>query len=88
MEVWACRRIGELRSWGFRLSRARYHLLPFACLIMELDNAMSAHASLKAVRWRDRLLILGGLAVLTLLAWGAMVEMAGRMSDPPAAAGP
>lgn len=35
---------------------------------------------------RDRLLILGGLAVLTLLAWGYMAEMAGRMHAAPAAA--
>jgi predicted metal-binding membrane protein len=47
---------------------------------------MSAHAVLKTTRWRDRLLILGGLAVLTLLAWGVMAEMAGRMNDAPAAA--
>ena len=42
--------------------------------------------SLKAVLRRDRLLILGGLAVLTLLAWGYMAAMAGRMSGTPAAA--
>jgi len=33
-------------------------------------------------RW-DRLLILGGLAVLTLLAWGVMAGMAGRMDGTP-----
>ena len=47
---------------------------------------MPSHASLKTVLWRDRLLILGGLAVLTLLAWGTMAEMAGRMHTAPAAA--
>jgi predicted metal-binding membrane protein len=47
---------------------------------------MSSHASLKTVHWRDRLLILGGLAVLTLLAWGVMAEMAVRMAEAPAAA--
>jgi predicted metal-binding membrane protein len=41
---------------------------------------------LKAVHRRDQLLILGGLAILTLLAWGSMAEMAGRMADAPAAA--
>jgi predicted metal-binding membrane protein len=40
---------------------------------------MPSQSSLKAVLWRDRLLILGGLAALTLLAWGTMAEMAGRM---------
>ena len=39
--------------------------------------------SLKAVLRRDRLFILGGLAVLTLLAWGYMAEMTGRMSGAP-----
>ena len=47
---------------------------------------MSARPSLQAVLRRDRLLILGALAVLTLLAWGYMVEMAGQMSAVPAAA--
>jgi predicted metal-binding membrane protein len=42
---------------------------------------MSSQSSLKAVLWRDRLLILGGLVVLTLLSWGVIAEMAGRMSD-------
>lgn len=47
---------------------------------------MPAQPSLKTVLRRDRLLILGGLAVLTLLAWGYMAEMAGRMNGAPAAA--
>lgn len=47
---------------------------------------MSSQPSPKTVLWRDRGLILGGLAVLTLLAWGAMAEMAGRMGDAPTAA--
>lgn len=46
---------------------------------------MSSQPSLKGVLWRDRLLILGGLAVLTLLAWGYMAGMAGRMGATPAA---
>ena len=46
---------------------------------------MSSPLSLNTTRW-DRLLILGGLAVLTLLAWGVMAEMAARMADAPAAA--
>ena len=45
-----------------------------------------ATSSLHAVHRRDRLLIVAGLAVLTLLAWGYMAAMAGRMSDAPAAA--
>jgi predicted metal-binding membrane protein len=44
---------------------------------------MSSPSSLKAVYRRDRLLILGGLAVLTLLAWGTMAGMAGRMNAAP-----
>lgn len=47
---------------------------------------MSSQTSPKAVLWRDRLLILGGLAVLTLLAWGAMAGMAGHTGATPAAA--
>lgn len=42
---------------------------------------------LGSVRRWDRLLILGGLVVLTLLAWGYMAGMAGRMADAPTAAG-
>ena len=41
---------------------------------------MQTRPSLEAVLWRDRLFILSGLAVLTLLAWGYMAEMAGRMN--------
>ncbi|PEN08911.1 hypothetical protein CRI93_03365 [Longimonas halophila] len=44
---------------------------------------MTDRASLQAVLRHDRLLILGGLAVLTLLAWGYMATMAVRMSDAP-----
>lgn len=47
---------------------------------------MANRPSLHAVLRRDRLFILGGLAVLTLLAWGYMAMMAGRMSDAPAMA--
>ncbi|NBB85072.1 MAG: DUF2182 domain-containing protein [Bacteroidetes bacterium] len=43
-----------------------------------------ATSSLHAVLQRDRLLIAAGLAALTLLAWGYMTAMAGRMSDAPA----
>ena len=45
-----------------------------------------ATSSLHAVHRRDRLLIVTGLAVLTLLAWGYMAAMAGRMNATPAAA--
>lgn len=48
---------------------------------------MSPHPSSKAILWRDRLFILSGLAILTLLAWGYMVVTAGGMSNMPAAAG-
>ena len=41
---------------------------------------------LSSVRLWDRFLLLAGLAVLTLLAWGAMAEMAVRMDGTPAAA--
>lgn len=54
--------------------------------VPEFPGAMSSPSSLKATLGRDRLLILGGLALLTLLAWGAMAEMAGPMNDGPAAA--
>ena len=47
---------------------------------------MAAQPSLRAVLWRDRLLILAGLAVLTLLAWGYMAQMAGRMEGASAGA--
>lgn len=58
---------------------------PFAFSTQQTPGAMSSPSSLNAVRRWDRLLILGGLAALTLLAWGYMAAMAGRMSDAPAA---
>jgi len=47
---------------------------------------MADQPSLQVTLQRDRLLIGAGLAGLTLLAWGYMATMAGRMSDAPAAA--
>lgn len=48
---------------------------------------MSPHPSSKAILWRDRLFILSGLAILTLLAWGYMMVTAGGMSNMPMASG-
>jgi len=47
---------------------------------------MSPQSSLTTVLWRDRLLIAAGLAVLTLLAWASMADMAADATDAPAAA--
>lgn len=47
---------------------------------------MADRSSLQAVLRRDQLFILGGLAVLTLLAWSYMAKMAIHMSDAPAVA--
>jgi len=49
-------------------------------------NKMADPSSLQTTLQRDRLFILGGLAILTLLAWGYMAAMADRMSDMPAIA--
>ena len=44
---------------------------------------MSDQSLLRTPFQRDQVLIVTGLAVLTLLAWGYMAAMAGRMSDAP-----
>lgn len=44
---------------------------------------MSSPTTLATVRRRDRWLILGGLALLTVLAWSAMAEMGGHVSSTP-----
>src|SRR5690625_3491345 len=54
---------------------------------LQSTKGMPSHKSQKAILWRDRLFILGGLAIITLLAWGYMAQIAGRMGDVPAAAG-
>lgn len=42
---------------------------------------ISLRTSLEAILWRDRLFILAGLAILILLSWGYMAQMAGQMRD-------
>jgi len=45
---------------------------------------MSSHSALHAALRRDRILLIGGLALLTILAWGVMAKMAIGMNEAPA----